>query len=454
MAARVTRMPGIRWLWSFLGSRGRIIASTAAWSLAARLAGVANLFVAVPFVLHALGPAQFGAWATLVSLVYFAGFLDFGFGNGTMNLVAAAHGRGDPGEVAVILRESRRALTRIAAGLALGVLVALPLVPWHRLLGLPADMASVCRDAAAAVLFTIVLAVPLNLANRVQLGLGRGDRAYQWQVAGQVLSMALVIWLCRTGASLPAITAAAVATPLVASIANTLQLHGVPWKWAAAPRTPRDRDIATLIRKEGTLFFVLQLTAALAFSADLPLISSLGGPDDAGRYAVVQRMFSVVPLSLALVWTPLWPAYRHALASANVDWAVRTLRRSVLLASLAAACGAFALAFGAHAITRVWLKQDVAIDGLLLGGFVAWTIVEAAGTAIATFLNAASVLRLQVIICGCFATTCLGGKALAMLSVGYAALPLVTTLSYVLTVLVPIAVLMPRIIARIRSEAY
>jgi hypothetical protein len=64
------------------------------------------------------------------------------------------------------------------------------------------------------------------------------------------------------------------------------------------------------------------------------------------------------------------------------------------------------------------------------------------------------VLRLQVIICGCFATTCLGGKALAMLSVGYAALPLVTTLSYVLTVLVPIAVLMPRIIARIRSEAY
>jgi O-antigen/teichoic acid export membrane protein len=453
MAADVSRRFGFRRLSSLVGSRGRVIASTAVWSLAARLAGAANLFVAVPFVLHALGPAQFGAWATLVSLVYFAGFLDFGFGNGTMNLVAAAHGRGDPDEVAVILRESRRALTRIAAGLALLALVALPLVPWHRLLGLPEGMADPSRHAAAAVLFTIVLAVPLNLANRVQLGLGRGDRAYQWQVAGQLLSMALVIWLCRSGASLPVITAAAVATPLLASIANTLQLHGLPWTASASPPVPRHPGIAALIRREGTLFFVLQLTAALAFSADLPLISSLGGPDDAGRYAVVQRMFSVIPISLALVWTPLWPAYRQALAAANVDWAVRTLRRSLLLATVAAACGAFVLAVGADTLTRFWLKQDMAIDGLLLAGCVAWAIVEAAGTALATFLNAASVLRLQVIICCFFATTCLTAKAIAMLTVGYTALPLVTTVSYVLTVLVPLAMLMPRIVARIRRES-
>ncbi len=59
--------------------------------MVAKAAAAANLFLTVPFVLHALGPAQFGAWATLVSLVMFAGFLDFGFGNGTMNLVAAAH---------------------------------------------------------------------------------------------------------------------------------------------------------------------------------------------------------------------------------------------------------------------------------------------------------------------------------------------------------------------------
>jgi O-antigen/teichoic acid export membrane protein len=74
----------------WMGPRGRRILHTSAWSMVAKLAAAANLFLTVPFVLRTLGPAQFGAWATLVSLVMFAGFLDFGFGNGTMNLIAAA----------------------------------------------------------------------------------------------------------------------------------------------------------------------------------------------------------------------------------------------------------------------------------------------------------------------------------------------------------------------------
>ena len=434
---------------SLVGHRGRGIARTAAWSLAAKVAATANLFVAVPFVLRALGPEGFGAWATLVSLVYFAGFLDFGFGNGAMNLVAAAKGRESPGEIAVILRESRRALAKIALCLALVVLVALPLVPWHRVLGLPEAMAGQSRLAAGGVLFAIVLAVPLNLANRVQLGLGRGEHAFRWQVVGQVLSMASVIALCLRGASLPAITAAAVATPLLASVANTLQLHGWTRRGAAEP-PGRDPGIAAQVRKEGTLFFVLQLTAALAFSADLPLITSISGPEDAGRYAVVQRMFSVIPLALSLLWTPLWPAYRQALAAGNLDWTMRTLQRSMLFAFVAATLAALAIGVGYGPITRLWLGAEAPVAALLLAGCVVWAIAEAVGSALGTFLNAASVLRHQIIVCAVFATTCLAAKFAVMVSVGYTALPLATTICYLLTVLIPTFLLLPRIIGQVR----
>ena len=77
------------------GHRGRRILLTGGWSLASKACTAANLIISIPFVLGALGASEFGAWATLVSLVAFAGFLDFGLGNGTMNLVASAHGRGD-----------------------------------------------------------------------------------------------------------------------------------------------------------------------------------------------------------------------------------------------------------------------------------------------------------------------------------------------------------------------
>ena len=420
----------------WIGPRGRSILHAGGWSLAAKLAAAANLFIAVPFVLHALGPAQFGAWATLMSMITFAGFLDFGFGNGTMNLIAAAHGRGAQEEVAAVLNEGRNTLVRISLVLGAVVLAVLPLVPWHRLLGLPQEMAGSSRLAAAAVLFTIVLAVPLNLATRVQLGLGRGDRAFRWQFAGQLLTLGLVILLAKSRGSLAMLTATAAATPLIASVANTVLLWRSP-EIAKGTSNARRPDIAQRIRHEGLLFFVLQLAAALSFSADLPLISALLGPTEAGNYAIVQRLFSVIPLALGLIWAPLWPIYRQALAAGNHEWVAKTLRRSMLFAVLvAASCGCvFILAF--EPIMSLWIRRPLGIGTLLLAGFGIWCVLEAAGTALATFFNAASVMRYQVIVAMIFACTCLSAKVWVIQHFGIVMVPWATAAMYSLTVLLP-----------------
>ena len=183
---------------------------TGAWSFIAKGCAAANLFISVPFALRALGAEKFGAWATLVSLVTFAGFLDFGFGNGTMNLVAAAHGRQARDEVAAILRESRRALFGVAVCMAPIAMLAIWLVPWNQMLGIEGTTTE-GRTAAAAMLFSVVFAIPLNLASRVQLGLGRGDRAYRWQAAGQLITLVGVIAFTSVHASLPVLTAVSVA---------------------------------------------------------------------------------------------------------------------------------------------------------------------------------------------------------------------------------------------------
>jgi O-antigen/teichoic acid export membrane protein len=438
MAAGVPRKFGIRWLSSLVGDRGRKIMDAAGWSLLAKLASAANLFVAVPFVLHALGPTQFGAWATLVSLVYFAGFLDFGLGNGTMNLVAAAHGRGNTDEVAAVIHEARRTLVWVALGLAVVVALALPWVPWHRLLGMPPASADACRRASAAVLFAITLAVPLSLATRVQLGLGQGGRAFRWQVAGQLATLGLVVVLARANASLPVLTAATVFTPLLASLANTLALLR---DRSIVPPPGRHPELARRIRSEGMLFFVLQLAAALAYSADLALISSLLGPVEAGTYSIVQRLFSIVPMGLALVWAPLWPVYRQALAARNHDWVVRTLRGSIALAFVASSCAALVLGLGFDYIVAIWVHRTLPVSGLLLTGFAAWIVIDAVGTAIATFLNAASIVRYQLIVASLFAVTCLAGKAWAVSHFGITSLPWVTVTTYAIISLIPTVLL-------------
>jgi O-antigen/teichoic acid export membrane protein len=439
---------------SLLGPRGRTILHTGAWSLVAKTCAAANLFISVPFVLHALGPVQFGAWATLISFVTFAGFLDFGFGNGVMNLIAAAKGRGANDEISVILREGTHALLRIALCLGAAAVLAVLLVPWSRLLGLPASLSGTSRIAALAVLATIVLAIPLNLTTRVQLGLGRGNRAFRWQALGQLLALALVIACARAGASLSILTAAAVATPLLATLANTLELRRSQRKTNAWPTPARDLAIAQRIRREGLLFFVLQLSAALAFSADLPLISALRGPADAGTYAIVQRLFSVIPLALSLLWVPLWPAYRQALANQDHRWVERTLRRSIIVAITLASVAATTLCVGFDRIIAFWVHRPLLVSFILLSGFAVWVVMDAAGTAIATFLNAASVVRYQVVVASIFGITCIMAKAWAILHFGVAFIPWVTVVSYLVIFMAPTAILLPGIVRRTFARQY
>lgn len=457
MARESTGGPRAR-IRALIGQRGRTIAHAGMWSLIAKMCAAANLLVSVPFVLRALGQEQFGAWATLVSLVVFAGFLDFGIGNGAMNLVASAHARSSPRELTTILRESRRVLLTIAVLLAIATLLALPLVEWHRLLGMPASMAASSRSAVAVVLFSIVLAVPLNLAHRIRLGMGHGDRTFRWQAVGQIAALAAVIILSGTDASLTALTAAAVATPLLASLGNTLALRRDPGLAALPPgtatSTAESHAIRRRIRNEGGLFFFLQLAAALAFSADLPLISALRGAEDAGTYAIVQRLFSLIPISLALVWAPLWPVYRQALASGAHGWIVRTLRRSLAMAVVFSAICAVVLALGFDVIVGAWVDQPLLVSGVLLAGFVLWSITEAAGTAIATFLNAASVMRFQLITACCFAAICFAGKAWVIAHYGITWIPWVTFTTYLLTSVLPFIVFGRRILSDALGREY
>lgn len=437
----------------WVGTRGKRILHTGVWSMVAKVAAAANLFLTVPFVLKALGPSQFGVWITLASLVTFAGFLDFGLGNGTMNLVASAHGRGDERRIGTIVREGRRALILIALLLGAIALVAVPWTPWYRLLGVPESMSTTARISVGIVIATIILAVPLNLATRVQLGMGQGDRAFKWQAIGQGLTTCLVVVLARAHAGLGLLVAATVITPLLASIANNVQLSR-NILMAQPSAQARNPAIAAAIRNEGVLFFILQLAAALAFSSDLPLISALRGSEEAGQYAIVQRLFSVISMALGLVWMPLWPIYRQALATGDHGWVQRTLRKSLQAALAIATVGALALAFGSDWITGIWIQKPLHISGYLVAGFALWCIVDAAGTALATFLNAASIVRYQVILASIFAPSCLVAKVWMIDAFGTATVPWATITTYLFISLIPTLLLLPQLIAHVAIRKY
>ena len=434
----------------FIGHRGRIILGAGAWSLAAKACAALNVFVAVPFVLRSLGERQFGAWAALVALPFFAGFLDFGFGYGAMNLIASAHGRNAPHEIRAVARASRAALIKVAIVLALIGFTMWPFVPWFRVLGLDAQLARDASASAAIVLASIACAIPLNVSNRLQLGVGKGVSAFRWQAIGQLLALVAVVACSSAGLSLPAITAAATLTPLLASAFNTIAFE-------RALRTQPSHDhlhLSGQIWREGWQFFVIQMAAALAFSADLPLITSLRDASEAGTYAIVQRLYSVVPMALSLLWAPLWPIYRQALAVGDRAWVGKTLRRSIAVAVLFAAAAAAIITLAFDPISRLWIGYPLPVGRSLLMGFAAWCVFEAAGTAVATFLNAASYMRVQVIAAIAFTILCVAAKVFVLTRFGIDELPWATIVTYALASMIPLALLRRRIASEVSSTRF
>lgn len=434
-----------------VGARGRYILATSGWSVVAKVCGAANLFVSVPFVLDGLGIERFGVWATLCAAAAFAGFLDFGFGNGAMNLIASARGRKAPEELSRIVFAAYAALGWVAFWLAVIGAVLWVWLPWNTLLRLSAAYVTEGKAAAAVVLAIVPLSVPLALATRLQLGLGRGERAYRWQALANLLTLGMVVALAGAGAGLPALTAAALGGPLLGQAVNTIDLYRA---FRPVGFDPARAALVKAMRTSGLQFFLLQVSAVLAFSVDLPLVTAVLGPDEAARYAIAQRLFSVIPMGLSLLWAPLWPTYRDALAAGHSDWAARTFRRSLLGAvGLAGVCG-LVLTTGFEHLSAWWLGAPPAVSTWLLLGFAAWCVVDAAGGAIATFLNAAGCMRPQMIIAVVFVVCCLPLKVWGASTLGATAVIWVTVVLCLLLNLLPLWLLRHRLAAVVRSRTY
>ena len=410
-----------------IGHRGYRILKTGGWALTAKICAAINLFVCVPFVLEALGQRHFGAWAAVVSVITLSNFLDFGLGNGAMNLIAGAKGGNRPEQISAIIATAYSSLLKTTAVLTLSFL-AIPFLPWHRLLGLPAADADISMASVAIVLLAVLATIPLSLANKLQLGLGIGGKAFRWQAAGQLLTAGTVIVLAKSGYGLPALVAGSALVPLSALLMNTRELL----KSLPTMDNPLHTDslISRQIRHEGALFFILQLCAALAFSLDLLLITALSGAEQATGYSIAQRAFSLIPLSLGLFWVSLWPAYREALAAKHHHWAFKIFKKSTLLAAAYAACCGILMAILFEPVTGLWIGHSLKVSGVLIWGFAAWHVMEAVGTSISMLPNAASCMKYQMILAVIFSIACISIKTYAVTYLGAEYIPILTFITY------------------------
>jgi O-antigen/teichoic acid export membrane protein len=106
----------------------RQVAHNAGWNVAGNLTSVAVGLIALPVLLHALGPSRLGIFTLALGLIGFSGLLDLGLGRSLTQSVSASLGRGRPREAVAALVWH---VLRLLAGFGVIWLLILWLsVPW------------------------------------------------------------------------------------------------------------------------------------------------------------------------------------------------------------------------------------------------------------------------------------------------------------------------------------
>lgn len=409
------------------------------------------LVVSVPLTLSYLGNERFGIWMTISSFAALLAFLDFGIGNGLLNLVAKTAATSSQERLRQVISNGLLALG--IAGVLVGVilLTAAAILPWQSLIRV-ADPSSTDEIGSAASTFALVFALSLPLLGlqRVFLGLQEGFLVHAAAALAQIISLVLVVILAANQAGIPQLI---LATFGVQSMAPLILLPLLLRRGLMGrPGLEPFRSDALHLLRTGGLFFVLQLGAMVAWGSDSLIISSMLGASEVATLAIITKLFQLVSQPLAMFTTPLWSGYADAAARNDSGYIRKTLKTSMSLSFSVALLGAALMLAFHRPLVAHWTSNSVEIPILLAVSCAAWTVFDATGNAFAMFLNGLGILRPQLIVVAMFCIVAVPLKFYLVSHIGLNGIVLASLIAYMLTVVLPyLTFLRPTWIIRLRT---
>ena len=369
-----------------------------AWSgLAAKIITVSVSLVMVPLSVHYLGKEQYGLWVAVSSLVAMLGFMDGGAGNAVINLVAHSDGAKD-NRLSKIVSTAFFSLLALAIFGCLVFLAAFPFVPWGKLLGLSESTSTTELNKVVVIVGVFFfVSMFITLVGKIQRGLQEGNLDNFWNGVAAVLSLLFVYMSIRMNAGFVGFVVAFLAGPMLAYLASNIHYLFIRRRDLRPQLSNVDRVIAKNLFAVGGMFFVLQIASVLQGQADNVIIANMLGAAAVTDYSICMKLFLIPPMLFGLLLTPLWPAYREAIGSGDMQWVKQIFIKSMRAALLISIPSAILLVLFGGQIIALWVNHSVVPSTGLLIGCGLWMVALSLGSAATVVVNALQIMTPQVI---------------------------------------------------------
>jgi len=370
-----------------------VLGSLAAFG--ARGIALISSLISVPLTYRYLGAERYGIWMVLVSIITVMGVADLGIGNGIVNAISEASGKDDRELMREYTSNGLFLMLFIGILLAVAGIVAYPYIPWVRLLNVKSLAVAGEGARAFQVLYCwFVLNIPLNVINRIQVGLQRSYWSQAMIACGNALSLVGLIFVIEVHGTLPWLVFASTFGVIAATIANGFILfRSNPWMLPSFKAV--SARAASHILKLGLLYFVLQIANSLAFTSDNIVITQVMGAAAVAIYSVPQKLFGFSAQLINIGMMPIWPAYGEAISRGDFQWVRKAFRNSITL-TLAISCLVCPLlAIAGRSIIRVAVGNTLHVPPTLFWALAVWGIIYAVWVPITMLLNGAGSLKAQ-----------------------------------------------------------
>ena len=428
--------------------RRRVLLSAVAAGLA-KVLSVVTMLISVPLTLTYLGAERYGMWMIISSLIAMLSFADLGMGNGLLNAVAQAHGREDVDMLRSYVSSGFVILSVIALLFVIAFAVAYPIFDWNWLFKASGEVARQEAGPAVAVFLGIfAVNLPLSIVSKVQAGLQQSFNASLWQGAGSILALISMLVVIHLELGLPWLVFAALGGPAVTALCNTVYYFGKVRKDLRPSLAVVTGGAAKQIARTGFFFLILQIVSAVAYASDNLVIAQSLGASAVTVYAVPEKLFSLITIALAIMLTPLWPAYGEAMAKGDLAWVRNAFKRSLFVSLGAAAGMSTLLVVATPKLLPLWVGHEVNTPFLVLAGLGVWKVIEACGNAMAMLLNGANVMRQQMLVAVLTGASALALKVYLVGQIGVAGAVWASIIAFSIFSVIPLCLwVIPRALA-------
>ena len=348
------------------GMRLRRFRLAVATSLVAKTASLALQFAAIPVALHVLGPASFGLFVTISSLVSWMGLASVGIGPGLTLGIARAVAKADVESERAYFWTSVSLMTTISTLLALVVTGAFLVVPASSLTGVADPL--MARDAGTSLVIIGLLSAAqllLSVVDAARLGYQELHISNLWTLISTGMSFIALLELGSVSRTIAFLIVALNAPPIVVRVLN----GGFLLRDHANLRPPRHIfkvGLARQILLVGIGFAAVSLASFLSQQVGLVLLAQREGPQAVAAPGTMLRLIMLASSAVAMLTLPLWPALTDATARAETGWARSAFRRVLTLSLAYSAAVCVTLLLFGQQLVRIWTGGALVMDQTMM----------------------------------------------------------------------------------------